>query len=149
MKTLNENASGLFSNGYNCSQAVLCAGYEQVNIDKNSALKLAAAFGGGIARNQKVCGAVTGGLMAIGLKYGKGTNDSDDCKMKTYEMSNRFIAEFKEKYGSIDCIDLVGHDMNTEEGKKKMAEEKTHERVCKPIVLEAVNMVDKILSNEG
>ena len=86
--------------------------------------------------------------MALGLKFGKGIHDSDDCKMRTYEISNRFLNEFKEKYGSINCIDLIKADMHTDEGKKKMKEENTHETICKPIVLDAVNMVDKILSDE-
>ncbi|MDD2550794.1 MAG: C-GCAxxG-C-C family protein, partial [Bacteroidales bacterium] len=66
----------LFKSGFNCSQAVLAAFSEECGISRETALKIACPFGGGIGGYGRTCGALTGGLMVIGLKYGatKATN---------------------------------------------------------------------------
>ena len=53
---------------YNCAQAVVIPFAENAGINAETAMKFAAGFGGGMRRGS-VCGAVTGGLMALGL-YG-------------------------------------------------------------------------------
>ena len=64
-------AEEMFRSGYVCSQAVFATFSEMLGLDKETALKIANGFGGGIARKQEICGAVSGAIMAIGLKYGK------------------------------------------------------------------------------
>ena len=43
---------------------------EKLNLDLKTAIKIATPFGGGMARLGETCGAVSGALMAIGLKHG-------------------------------------------------------------------------------
>ncbi len=62
-----ENAVSRFAEGYNCSQAVLSAYAEQLGVDGETALKIAAGFGGGLGRMAETCGAVTGAFMVLGL----------------------------------------------------------------------------------
>lgn len=59
-------------------------------------MKLASPFGSGIAYLQETCGAVTGALMAIGLKYGKGENGTTEDKERAYDISRHFLTEFKQ-----------------------------------------------------
>jgi C_GCAxxG_C_C family probable redox protein len=48
--------------------------------------KIATAFGGGIGRCGSLCGALTGGVMAIGIKHG--TNEpSPEKRLKAYEVA--------------------------------------------------------------
>ena len=51
---------------YNCAQAVVIPFCEDAGIDEKTAYRFAAAFGGGM-KSGSVCGAVTGGVMALGL----------------------------------------------------------------------------------
>ncbi|MBI4710518.1 MAG: C_GCAxxG_C_C family protein, partial [Nitrospirae bacterium] len=44
---------------------------DKLRFDKETVLKIASPFGGGIGRMGETCGAVTGALMVIGLKYGR------------------------------------------------------------------------------
>jgi C_GCAxxG_C_C family probable redox protein len=60
-----------FKNGYNCAQSVLSVLAPDLGLHQDTAMKLSSPFGSGIAYMQETCGAVTGALMAIGLKYGK------------------------------------------------------------------------------
>jgi C_GCAxxG_C_C family probable redox protein len=65
-----ENAVSMFEEGFVCSQALLATYGAHFGLDREIALKAAAAFGGGMARMGETCGAVTGAFMLIGLKHG-------------------------------------------------------------------------------
>ncbi len=102
-----DDAVKMFEEGFICSQAVFAAFSEKYGLDKKIALKIANGFGGGIARNQEVCGAVSGAIMLIGLKHGKTESGDSVSHEKTYELVNQFINKFTEKNGSINCFDLL------------------------------------------
>lgn len=68
-----EIAGQLFDAGDNCAQAVLQATCPEVGSDL---VKIAAAFGGGIGDSKCLCGAVSGGVMALGLQ-GKGHRSAE------------------------------------------------------------------------
>ena len=78
-----EAAIEKFNNGYNWAQSVLFAFADDRLIDQDSALKITAGFGGGIAKEGQVCGAFSAGVMLLGLKYGKGLRE-DDIRKKLH-----------------------------------------------------------------
>jgi C_GCAxxG_C_C family probable redox protein len=65
-----------------------------------------------MAHTGNTCGAVTGGLMVIGMKYGRTRLDDLAAKDKTYETANAFIAEFLRRNHSLNCTDLIGHNLS-------------------------------------
>lgn len=69
--TLAEDAVDLMEDGMNCSQAVLIALGTSMGIDRRTAAGVPSAFGCGMACTGQTCGAVTGGLMVIGLHCNK------------------------------------------------------------------------------
>ena len=77
MNNRTEMAVSKFSEGYNCAQSVLYSFCDDIHLDKNTALKMACGFGAGMGRKEEVCGAVTGGIIVIGAKYGRGEGDAD------------------------------------------------------------------------
>ena len=101
-----------FNNNRNCAQSVVGAYAEQYNLDKDSLYQLATAFGGGMGHSNGVCGAISGGLMVLGLKqYDKET---------TYAKTRHLMDEFIKRNGTRDCEKLIGVDLLTVEGKKKL-----------------------------
>ncbi len=100
----------------NCSQAVFSAFSEQYGLDAKTARKTAAAFGGGLGRTQGICGAVSGALMVIGLKYYSDENSSE-TKNLCYQKARDFMEAFVAKRGSAVCRDLLGTDLD--EAKKQ------------------------------
>ena len=58
-----------FIKGYDCSQVVLSYFAERLGITEEMANKVSACFGGGMMHGD-TCGAFTGAIMAVGLKYG-------------------------------------------------------------------------------
>ena len=87
--THKEKAMKIFYEKFNCSQAVLGAYAEDYGLTIDQAMKVAACFSGGV-RKGEVCGAVSGAIMVIGLKYG----DGSDYKATAYPTSLRSIEDF-------------------------------------------------------
>lgn len=126
-----------FEDGYMCSQAVFAAFSERYGVSKDDALKIGACFGSGM-RKGEVCGACTGALMALGLKYG-------EIKEKSNEACVKFLDEFEKENGSIICRDLLGCDIRTEEGVKYARENNLFVEFCPKMVESAAKIVNEML----
>ncbi len=140
-----KKALTLFKDGYNCSQAILASFVDSTEMKEEIAIRLSSAFGGGISRNGEICGAVSGALMVIGLKNWKPELSKDEAKMHVYNMSNRFIKEFKALHGSINCTELLGCNLGTEEGRKKAKAENASQNICEKLVTDAGVILEKLL----
>ncbi|WP_432664711.1 C-GCAxxG-C-C family protein [Wukongibacter baidiensis] len=136
-----EEAMRIFKSGYNCSQAVVGVFCEEFGLDKETALKISTAFGGG-CRNGEVCGAVSGALMALGLKEGHHVEGDVDTKDKAYSLTKEFINRFKEKYDTIICKELLGHDLSIEGQKEIIKEKGLFDTLCPKLVMDAVETIE-------
>jgi C_GCAxxG_C_C family probable redox protein len=140
-----EHALEYFRNKFNCSQAVFTVFGTDYGLSEDNSLRISCAFGGGMGRQQHTCGAVTGALMAIGLKYGKAFNDHEDKKQETYSKTREFFNRFTELNGSVDCrVLLEGLDMNNPDDHKILMERKLFDLKCEKYVADAVKIVEKI-----
>jgi C_GCAxxG_C_C family probable redox protein len=141
-----EKSAQLFTNHFNCSQSVFAVFAPDFGISEDNSLKIACAFGGGMGRQQHTCGAVTGALMALGLKYGKALHDDESKKKETYVKVNEFFNEFRKVNGSVNCKDLLdGLDMKIPDDFKKIEEQKMFDTRCKKYVEDAVHIVEKMM----
>lgn len=99
----------LFKQGYNCAQAVFASCADIYGIeDEQLALRLSASFGGGIGRMRMVCGAASGMFMLAGLEKGSATPHDNEGKMANYAFVQQLAGDFKGKYGSLICAELLG-----------------------------------------
>lgn len=111
MKSRTEQAVALFYEGYNCSQSVFAAYADLFGMDKETALKIAASFGGGIGRMREVCGAASGMFLVAGMLTGATEGKDQLAKKKNYEVVQYMAAEFKKQNGgSYICRELLGLD---------------------------------------
>ncbi len=143
-----EKATAVFAEGFNCAQAVLSACGERFGLDRETALKVAAAFGGGMGRMGDTCGAVTGAFMVIGLDHGQTEAKDNKAKDKTYKLVNEFVARFREVNGSIVCRELLGCDVSSHEGLKAAQDKKLFKTVCPKYVADAAKIVGQILEQD-
>ncbi|HYC20977.1 MAG TPA: C-GCAxxG-C-C family protein [Candidatus Bathyarchaeia archaeon] len=74
--TKEEDAVALFQHGFSCSQAVLSAFAQHFGLERDTALRISQGFGAGIAYTDDICGAVSGAIMVIGLRYGRITAET-------------------------------------------------------------------------
>ena len=100
-------AGDLFLEGYNCAQALAVAFCDVTGMEKQTAAKLAAPFGGGMGRMREVCGAVSGMLMVAGLLYGYETPGDDVSKKEHYTRVQELSGAFRERVGSIVCREIL------------------------------------------
>lgn len=145
---MNRTEIGLkqFSQDYACSQSVLYAFADLLEVSPDTALKLATGFGAGIGRKQEVCGAVSGGVMALSLLYGRGEKDGPEKKENTYAKVKELLENFKEEHGSFICKELLdGCDLLTPEGQKRFAELKMLNR-CDKFVASAIRLTENIIN---
>ena len=114
-----------------CSQAIFSVYGQYFGVDRDTCLKISSLFSGGIHRTGNVCGAVTGALMAIGLKHGK-ADDDEAAEAGTGEVdvadvvakivaedvnvaADEFVKKFKDRNVTIICRELIDHDLLTVE----------------------------------
>ncbi|MDO7788089.1 C-GCAxxG-C-C family protein [Desulforamulus aquiferis] len=140
-----EKAVSCFEQGFLCSQAVLSTFSTDLGLDKETALKVSGAFGGGMARMGEVCGAVTGAYMVIGLKYSSTRAEDSGFREKTYQLVKLFNDDFSSRNGSIKCKELLGCDISTSEGLQRARDQKLFSSVCPNLIRDAANLLEKIL----
>ncbi|NOY97658.1 MAG: C_GCAxxG_C_C family protein, partial [Chloroflexi bacterium] len=115
-----------------------------LGLSEESAIKIAAAFGGGMARQGEVCGAVSGALMALGLKYGHASPENRD---EVNGIGGTFMRRFEERNGSILCRELLGCAIDTPEGLQQARERGVFAAVCPKAVRVAAQLVAESLDS--
>lgn len=146
IKTSAETASDKFLSGYNCAQAIVWAFAQRVNLDPDAALKIACGFGAGMGRKQEVCGAVSGGIMALGLKYGRGEAQDRTATEDTYAKTQELMRRFEAAHGTCSCLKLLGGcDLTTEAGRAQFKEQDLMRKTCVPCVQTVAALLDQLL----
>lgn len=145
-----EKTLQLFGNRCNCSQAVFAAFRRAEVLDEASALRLATMFGGGVAGSGGgMCGAVTGALLALSMRYGMGGIEELANKTKSYELGRQFMAEFEKRMGSCRCESILGLCIGEPENLQKARELKLFQTVCVDAVSTAADILEEMLSAEA
>jgi C_GCAxxG_C_C family probable redox protein len=121
---------------------VLTAFASEFGLSDEMALKIAAPFGAGMARLGKTCGAVTGGLMALGLKYGYTAPEGRDA---AYGIAQEFMRRFEEQHGSLACRELIGFDIATPGSRALAQQSGVFESICPRLVRDAAEIVAFLL----
>ncbi len=140
-----EQTVSSFKNGFSCSQSILSTYGTEFRLEREIALKIASGFGGGIGRLGKTCGAVSGAIMVIGLKYGNIKKEDKQTKEKTYELVREFINRFETLNSSIVCNELLDCDINTPEGLKDAIDKKVFKTICPNLVRSTSEILEQIL----
>ena len=142
-----EQAVEFFRSGMNCAQSVILSFADELNLNRDQALKLAAGFGGGMGRMQGTCGAVTGAYMVLGLVRGRVAADNKDLMEGSYALVRDFSAAFIKEFGTSSCLDLINVDMSTPEGSDKFKSENIKEDICCGVVRRSVEILESIIES--
>ena len=135
-----EKAVRLFRSGYSCSQSVLMS----FTGETGEFARVASAFGGGMGRMQKTCGAVTGAYIWLGIAYGVPGVPSDEQKSRVYDRVREFNRLFVKRNGSDLCSELLGEDLSSDEGRKNIAKFGLSEKVCEKCISDTVEIIDML-----
>ncbi len=129
--------------GYYCAESVLIAIAESKGFQSDLIPKIATGFCSGVARTGGMCGAVSGAILAISALYGRREASEADIE-KNYALIQEFLSTFEDKFGSINCQELIGCHLGTEEGQAAF---KANNRIeqCKDFVEEATRIAMTVI----
>ena len=148
--TRREAAMANFMKGYNCSQSVVLAFADMIDIDEATLSKLSSSFGGGMGRLREVCGSVSGMFMVAGLLYGYDGPETGQVKADHYARIQELAKRFEEKHGSIVCRELLGlsvrHDIPVPEARTS---EYYKKRPCPEIIGDAAEILEQFINEQN
>ena len=148
--TRREAAMANFMKGYNCSQSVVLAFADMLNIDEATLSKISCSFGGGMGRLREVCGSVSGMFMVAGLLYGYDGPETGQVKADHYARIQELAKRFEEKHGSIVCRELLGlsvrHDIPVPEARTS---EYYKKRPCPEIIGDAAEILEQFINEQN
>jgi C_GCAxxG_C_C family probable redox protein len=137
-KDIEQKAFQYFNSGFNCAEAVLKTFVEAYGKEPDpSFTRFASGFGGGIGGSTcETCGALTGGIVAIGWLFGR--NDPRDDKQKVISLSAEFRSRFLEKFHATNCKKILDSLGNQENGLN-----------CKRLTAEAAGVLFEMLNDRS
>ena len=145
-KKASEIAVEHFGSGFNCAESALLGLTEALGIESECVPRIATPFGGGMGRYGEVCGAITGAMMALGLKSGRESADDTATRGAVYAKMVRLMRAFEIEYGSVECRTLTGCDLLTPEGQERMKKENLHADLCTKLVAFAAEEAYRIIA---
>jgi C_GCAxxG_C_C family probable redox protein len=104
---------------FNCAESVLIGINRESQIPgfTPSCMKIASVLGGGVAGFREICGAVSGGVVCLGLLLGTSGDEDVETfnsqRTSTRELVKAYLQEFADCWGSVQC----GHLLEMDEGK--------------------------------
>ncbi len=144
-----QRAKELFIQGYNCSQAVFASFCDDLNLDFDTAVKIASSFGAGMGRLREVCGAVSGMFMVAGMKYGYTDVKDLEAKKEHYKMIQGLAEQFKTDNHSIICHELLGLSSGPDSYVPEVrTKEYYKKRPCVELVGEAARLIEEIIKSK-
>ena len=106
MVGIGEEAVALHGNGMNCAQCVLRACGKYTGLNEDTAIAVAAGFGGGV-RSGEICGAISGAVMVIGL--------TEPDKRKVAGLTKQCVESFRKEFGCVRCLELKQKGVSCDE----------------------------------
>ena len=139
-----ERALRCFADHLHCSQSILAAFSEECGISEETAFRLGSCFGSGMRRGN-VCGACTGALMVLGLKYGETHAGDQEGRLRTNRLNDLMMDRFSEANGSCICNELLCCDVRTPEGVQYARDNHLFTEFCPKMVASAVDILEDII----
>ncbi len=127
----------MFGEGWHCSEVVFLLGIQAWAKEVDPRLvRLGSGFGGGIGDRGDVCGAISGGVMALGLLHGRTDLGGGHCAAEA--MSREYRDRFVDVNGFVNCREHTGGVFD-----------RTTRRSCTRVVMRAVDALLDILEENA
>ena len=104
--------------------------------------RIATGLCSGMSRTSRTCGAISGAIMGLGLVHGRNTPEDD--REYLYALVQELFKRFTDKHGTTSCHELIGCDLNTEEGQKYFVDQNL-DPVCREITADAARIAMEIM----
>ena len=128
---------------HSCCESVLSVLREHLLARTDLIPKMSTDIGTSVSLDGLLCGSVSSVVIAIGMKYG-GTSP-EETPQPVWEMVDKYVSDFKDRFGHVHCRELTGLDRNTDEGLKEYFE-RIHDHACAARIRFAVKSAVEILN---
>lgn len=139
-------ALNYFAQRFNCAEATLLGLVEAFELDRTNVPRIATAFGAGLGGRGDACGALSGALMALGLRFGREDPEDQDAKAALYVKARGLFEVFEARFDTTQCIDLTQCDFTTPEGIEKSRDLDLHNTLCPKFVEFAAREAAKLIA---
>ena len=102
---------------FNCCESVLMALKDIIGEETDLIPRIGTGIGAGVSLNGLLCGSVSSIALAVGMKLGRSGPEMNP--QPVWDLVDRYVADFKDKFGYLNCRELTGLDMKTKEGQKE------------------------------
>ena len=145
IREVSERARVYEREDHGCADRVLAPFLELLGLDDDLLIKAASSLTGGLGRQGKTCGALIGGSMALGLKYGRidpstGIEGLLEVQKAVYDLVEKFKAEF----GVTSCRELIGIDTTDEKQLEEFRAKGLFEKRCVEFAAKAAGWAAEI-----
>jgi C_GCAxxG_C_C family probable redox protein len=128
-----------------CAESVLLAVSEALGVASPLIPRLATGFCSGLSRTSGPCGALSGGVMALGLALGR--DSGRESLDPAYAAVQEYLEYFRATFPADNCLGLTGCDLGTPEGQRGFRDTGAKQKVCLPVVEAAAAHVMRILAD--
>jgi len=132
LSAVGDRAVELFGQGWNCAESVFIAVTDAFG--KKAPIRIITGFGGGLGHCRSTCGAISGGIAALGTKFGR-TRPDKAAKERAYEKAAEFYKRFRRAFHTTNCWELT----DCEQDSKKI------KRICRKYVRRAAIIAADIM----
>ena len=136
-----QDAVSAFESGFNCSQAIVRTYGPDYGLSAFDAVRVSCGLGGGMRRGG-TCGAVSGALVVLGLRFGPKDASDISAKPGVYSKVDEFQSRFESRCDSVNCRDLLGCDISTPEGMEHAKSNNLFKTVCPDLVRVAAEILE-------
>jgi C_GCAxxG_C_C family probable redox protein len=141
-----ELASTYVAEYHGCAQATLASFMEILGVSDEAILATASCFSGGSERCQ-ACGALSGGLILIGLKYGRRKLEDGVGPLEaSMSLGGHLIDRFIEKYETTNCCELTGFDLRDPTQRQAFMNSKEAHESCKKRIIHVAQWIAEVIS---
>ncbi len=134
-----------FDSGLYCAESVLKVITDEEGVSSPLLPGIATGFCSGMSRTCNMCGALTGGILALNVVFGR--NSSDDSVEENYKAVQKLVSDFENEFGSTNCQELLGCNLGNDIGQKKFNENELYLK-CGEYTGKATELVRAIINNE-
>jgi len=118
-----------------------------MDINQDCIPRIATGFGGGIGKQGEICGAVSGGIMLIGLAANRMSSEDKHAKETAYSNASILISRFKQNFGTFRCQDLLELDIAEPSQLENYRSMKLKERLCSRAVGTSLMIVLELIDS--
>ncbi|MBU0990963.1 MAG: C-GCAxxG-C-C family protein [Proteobacteria bacterium] len=99
-----------------------------------------------MGRKEEVCGAISGGILVIGSKHGRGEKEERAAMELCYKKTQILMDKFTERHGTYICRQLLnGCELTTREGQLYFKENDLLIKTCVPCVQSVIEILYEII----